>query len=144
MNNFFIELHRRNPLLSVLGWLCIAGAVVCAVMTQLSSTIVLGISAYIKPMKFFLSVAAFSWTMGWYLEYLHRRRATMAYSIMLFIVFLYELIVITWQASNGRLSHFNISTPLYSLLFNLMGLAITSLWVWTVVITFFFFRRIDD
>jgi len=55
----------------------------------------------------------------------------------------YELIVISWQASNGRLSHFNISTPLYSMLFNIMGGAITVLTVWTAYIDYLFFKKKD-
>jgi len=144
MKNFFTELHRRNPLLFVVGWVSLAGALICAMMTQVSDTVVLGISAYIKPMKFFLSICAFTWTMGWYLEYLHMPRKTLAYSIMAIVVFLFELSIITWQASNGRLSHFNISTPMYALLFNLMGVAIVILWSWTCYITFLFFRRQFD
>jgi len=144
MKNFFTELHRRNALLSVVGWICLLGAIISAVMTQVSDTIVLGISAYIKPMKFFLSITAFTWTMGWYLEYLHMPRRAVAYSVMCLIVFAFELYVITWQASNGRLSHFNISTRFYGLLFSLMGAAIVILWAWTCYITFLFFRRQYD
>src|SRR6478736_2446897 len=141
MKNFFIELQRRNPLLSSAGWICILAAVVCALMTQLSNTVVMGISAYIKPMKFFLSVSIFTWTMAWYLEYLHMPRRTRAYSIMACTVFLFELFVITWQAAHGRLSHFNISNPTYALLFNLMGMAILLLWFWTIIVTIWFFRK---
>ena len=110
-------------------------------MTQISDTIVLGISAYIKPMKFFLSICIFSWTMGWYLDYLQMPRRARAYSVMLVIVLIYELLVIVWQAANGRLSHFNNDKPLYALLFALMGLAILVLWFWTIIITIFFFTK---
>ena len=141
MKSFFIELQRRNAMLSIGGWICLFGAIFCAVLTQVTDMAVLGINAFIKPMKFFLSVSIFCWTMAWYLEYLHRPRVTHAYSIMAIIVFAFELLVITWQAEHSRLSHFNVSSPLYALLFNLMGIAITLLWAWTIYITILFFRK---
>ncbi|HYJ37306.1 MAG TPA: hypothetical protein VEV87_01770 [Chitinophagaceae bacterium] len=141
MKSFFAELHRRNPLLSIFGWLCIAGGIICAIMTQMSDTIVLGINAYIKPMKFFFSICIFSWTMAWYLSYLQMPRRAKAYSVMVVIVFIIEIVIIVWQATNGRLSHFNIETPLYGMLFSLMGIAIMVLWIWTVIITIYFFKK---
>jgi hypothetical protein len=110
-------------------------------MTQLSSTMVMGISAYIKPMKFFLSVSIFTWTMAWYMEYLQMPRRTLAYSIMACIVFAYELFVITWQAANGRLSHFNTTSPFYQSLFYVMGAAITVLTVWTGIVGYWFCKQ---
>jgi hypothetical protein len=141
MKSFLHELRQRNRLLYVIGWTCLIGALVCGVLTQVTETRVLGINAFIKPMNFFLSICIFTWTMGWYLFYLDMPRRTKAYSIMLVIVFAYEMLVIVWQAANGRLSHFNIDTPLYGILFSFMGLAIMLLWVWTLVIMIFFFRK---
>ena len=141
MKRIFNELQQRNRILFLMGWICLAGAVACGILTQFSDTIVLGISAFIKPMKFFLSICIFSWSMGWYLYYLDMPRRTKSYSIMLVLVFAYEMFVILWQAANGRLSHFNIDTPLYATLFTMMGLAIMVLWFWSVVILIFFFRK---
>jgi hypothetical protein len=139
--NFLIELRNRNALLYYFGWVCGIGGVFCATMTQLDDTIVLGINAWIKPMKFFFSIWIFSWTMGWYMKLLEKQRKVKAYSIMVVIVLIFEQIVITWQAANGRLSHFNIDKPLYSILFSLMGVAITILVVWTAYITYLFFKQ---
>ncbi len=135
------ELRKRNPVLFWFGCLNFFAALVCIVLTQLTDARVLGINAWIKPMKFYFSIMIFCWTMGWYLHELKNKRATRHFSWMAVIVFLFETIVITWQAANGRLSHFNISTPLYSILFNLMGVAITVLAIWTIVIAFHFFRK---
>src|SRR4030095_2489832 len=98
MKSFFVELHRRNPLLSGLGWASILCALICIIMTQVSDTAVWGINAYIKPMKFFVSICIFSWTMGWYLHYLEKPGRARAYSIMVILVFAYEMSVIVWQA----------------------------------------------
>jgi hypothetical protein len=54
---------------------------------------------------------------------------------------LYEVAVISWQAANGRLSHFNHTTPLYTALFAFMGVAITVLTIWTGYMGYLFFRQ---
>lgn len=141
MATFLNELRRRNALLYYAGWLNLAGAIVCMVMIMVDDTQVLGINAWIKPMKFFLSIFIFNWTMGWLLFHLNRPRAAKAYSIMVTLMLAFEMVVIVWQAANGRLSHFNISKPLYLMLFNLMGVAIVILVVWTAYIGFLFFRK---
>lgn len=121
------------------GMFCLIGGLICMFLSGRSNLQLLGISAWIKPMKFFLSVWIFCWTMGWLLYELNQPQAVKAYNIMVLIVMSIELGIITWQASQGRLSHFNTSTKLYSSLFTLMGLAISLLTVWTLVIGLKFF-----
>jgi hypothetical protein len=92
-------------------------------------------------MKFFVSIAIFCWTMAWYMIYLESQGKVRVYSWMVVMVMAFESFVITWQAANGRLSHFNISTPFYALLFSLMGVAISLLVAWTGYIGYLFFRQ---
>jgi hypothetical protein len=141
MKYFFSELNRRNKILYIFGWVNIIAAIACLILTRSDDTIVLGINAWIKPMKFYTSIAIFCWTIAWYMEYLDAKRKVRAYSIMVVIVMTIEMTVITWQAANGRLSHFNITTPLYAILFALMGIAITILSLWTGYIDYLFFRQ---
>lgn len=134
------ELQVRNPILYWSGWVCFLGGLISIIMTQISSIQVLGINAWIKPMKFFLSVWIFMWTMGWILFELHNAGATYRYSIMVVVVMAIELVIIVWQAANGRLSHFNISNTFYSSLFTIMGIAISILTIWTLIIGLGFFK----
>jgi hypothetical protein len=144
MRYFISELRVRNKILYSFGWLCLVFTIICMIMTQAyKDNIVLGINAWIKPFKFFSSVWIFCWTMGWYLHYLKTPSKTRNYSWMVVVIMTFELLVITWQAANGRLSHFNISTPLYSILFSAMGIAITILTFWTLIIGIRFLRRKD-
>ena len=138
---FLSELKKRNKLLFRFGWFCLAGAVFCMIQFQRDTTFVAGINAWIKPLKFFLSIAIFSWTMAWLLYHLEAQRKVRVFSLMVVLVLLFELAVITWQAANGRLSHFNISTPLYGALFSAMGIAITILSLWTGYMAFLFFKQ---
>jgi hypothetical protein len=138
---FLQQLRDRNPVLYYFGWIYFIGGVISLIMTQTFDIIVLGINAWIKPMKFFFSIWLFCWTMAWYLYYLDKKRAVKAYTWMVVIVMIIEQIIITWQAANGRLSHFNTTTALYSILFSVMGVAITVLTFWTGVIGYYFFKQ---
>src|SRR5688572_30218275 len=135
MLRFLNNLRARNPLLYFFGWLCVVATMVCLVLMFLDNTKVLGINAWIKPVKFLLSVWIFSWTMGWFLYYLQSPGKALYYSMMVVLVMSFELFVIIWQAGNGRLSHFNTDSPLYLNLFNAMGVAIMILTIWTAYIT---------
>jgi hypothetical protein len=141
MKKFLIELKKRNAVLYWYGWLCLLGTLICLLLIQVTDTIVLGINAFIKPAKFFISITIFCWTMAWFMDYLYQQRKIRVYSWMVVFVMSFELFVITWQAANGRLSHFNISTSFYQLLFILMGVAISILVVWTGYIGYLFFRQ---
>jgi len=139
--NFLSELRKRNPILYYFGLLYFVGGIVSIIMTQTSGTIVLGVNAWIKPMKFFFSIWIFCWTMGWFLVYLINKRRVRIYTWAVVIVMIIEQVIITWQAANGRLSHFNITTPLYQSLFMIMGIAIATLTAWTGVIGYYFFKQ---
>lgn len=141
MKAFLAELKRRNTLLYWYGVFSFVGAFICILMTQLSDTIVLGINAWIKPAKFFISVALYCWTMGWIMHYLIAQHKVNKFSKMVLLVMSYELFVITWQAANGRLSHFNTTTIFYRLLFIFMGIAISVLAAWTAYIGYLFFKQ---
>jgi hypothetical protein len=138
---FIDQLRQRNSILYWFGWMNAAAALVCIAMIQLTDTTVLGINAWIKPMKFYFSIWIFCWTMGWYLHDLEKQKGVRSYSWMLVIVLIIEMTIITWQAANGRLSHFNVSDSFYAALFSLMGIAITVLAVWTAFMGFRFFRQ---
>jgi hypothetical protein len=139
--NFLNELKNRNTVLYYYGWLYFLFGLVCIVFTQTTSTMVLGINAWIKPMKFAFSIWIFCWTMAWYLIYLNQQLRVRKYTWMVVIVMLIEQLIITWQAANGRLSHFNISTPFYQTLFYIMGMAIVTLTTWTGVMGYYFFKQ---
>ena len=141
MRSFFSTLRARNPVLYYFGWLFMLGAVVSIALIFMTDTKVLGIIAWIKPSKFFMSVGLFSWTMGWNLHYLEAPRTTLYYSIMVVLIMSFEQFVVVWQAANGRLSHFNISSPLYVNLYIAMGVAIMILITWTAFITVLFYRK---
>lgn len=141
MLSFLSELRKRNSLLALAGWLCWLGAFVCMLLYQADTTFVTGINAWIKPIKFFSSIAIVSWTMAWLLIYLDEPKKTKTYSWVLVVTMAIEMAIIVFQAANGRRSHFNITSPLNSILFAIMGVAITTFTLWTGYICLLFFRK---
>ncbi len=139
MKDFLAELINRNKLLFWFGSLNLIGALICLILMQTDSTQVLGINAWIKPFKFFLSTLIFTWSIAWYMGYLQHAKAVSIYSWMAIVVFAFENACVVFQASQGQLSHFNISSSFNALLFSLMGLAITIFTLWTGYIGFLFF-----
>ncbi|WP_080054452.1 hypothetical protein [Spirosoma aerolatum] len=139
--SYFLEiLKKRNNLLYSFGWLCLIGTFICAILALTTHVQVLGINAFIKPMKFFVSITLFCWTMAWYTGYLPPTRNVAIYSWVVVVAMTIELIIITAQATLGKLSHFNVSSPVDGMLFSLMGIAITVLTGWTAYIGYLFFR----
>lgn len=141
MNTFLETLRSRNTVLYWFGLLCVIGAIFCVGLALLTTGQILGINGFIKPVKFFVSIALFSWTMGWFTGLLTQRRKRVIYSWVVVITMTIELVIITGQAALGKLSHFNITSFVDARLFDVMGLAITVLTVWTGYIGYLFFRQ---
>lgn len=141
MRSFVTSLNKRNTILYSYGLLALLSAAVCLVLVFMTQTQVLGINAFIKPMKFFISIWIFVWTMGWLLHLLGRPGKVAAYSWMLVVIFTFEMVILVGQAANGKLSHFNVATQRDGLLFSLMGIGITILTLWTAYMGYLFFGK---
>jgi predicted neutral ceramidase superfamily lipid hydrolase len=94
MNSFFTTLNRRNVVLYAFGWICLAGTIICAGLTVVTTTQVLGINAFVKPAKFFVSATIFVWTMGWLMGYLRQQRSVRIYSWAITLILAFELTVV--------------------------------------------------
>jgi hypothetical protein len=86
---------------------------------------VLGASTWLKPLKFGMSVALMSFTLALLLKQLPPlgRGGRTAVSVSAGLLAL-ELVIITAQAARGVPSHFNASSLVNLVLFNIMGAAI--------------------
>ena len=136
------EAWRRNALLtggagaSLLVFLALAPAVF------LDSTTILGISRWIKPMKFAISIAIFLATMAWLLGTLRdSARAVRSISWTMFLTMAGELALIVMQSARGVRSHFNVTTAFDGLVFSAMGAMITVNTIAAAWALYLFFRR---
>jgi len=98
-----------------------------------------GAPAWLKPAKFGVSIAVYSFTLLWLLGHLRRDRRWRDWTVRIagwtvVVVFAIELLAIGLQAARGTTSHFNYATPFDAALFVLMGNAITVLLVVNVAV----------
>lgn len=136
---FIRELRERNETLFYFGLLCLGLALLCIILSHFSTTKVHGINAWYKPFKFAISIGLFSWTMGWYCFYLPDYNVK-PYNWSIIVLLGWELLYIFIQAQRGELSHFNVSTPIYSIIYGLMGLSAVLVTLYTAYVGFLFFR----
>ncbi len=139
MISFLEILKSKNEPMYYCGWVCLVGAIICYILTKTTKTQVLGTNAWFKPFKFLLSTTIFVWSMGWYLQYLDDTPSVMWYSWGMILLLNFENVYIMYQASQGEMSHFNLTTPFKSAMFNLMGFAAACISFWTAYIGFLFF-----
>ncbi|HVW44969.1 MAG TPA: hypothetical protein VHC18_26830 [Amycolatopsis sp.] len=108
--------------------------------------VLLGAPIWLKPFKFAVSIAVYCLTWAWLLTFLERgRRLAHRVSTVLVAILVLEYAIIVAQVIRGRASHFNVSTPLDSTLFSIMGGSIAVLWGGTLILTILLLRtRIAD
>jgi hypothetical protein len=123
-------LYTSNRVLTLTGWFHWLLVVVLLLIYPFDSRTILGISPWIKPIKFSLSIAIYVWTLAWFLRYLQWDRPPgLSRSIKIIsrgvtISMLTEIACIVMQSARGTTSHFNGATPFDAAVFILMGLTI--------------------
>jgi hypothetical protein len=130
-------LRRLNPPLAWAGWVNVALALLALGLLPLDHRLVTGVLAWVKPLKFSLSIVAYAWTLAWLLASLPApaRRAVRIISWGVAVSMLVEQAVIFVQAARGTTSHYNVASALDGALFGLMGVFIlvnTVLTVWAL------------
>lgn len=119
------ELFEKQKPLIIAGLVSFICFFIFAFISLFDSTQILGINRWIKPMKFFISIAIFVWTIAVYLNFLQgSEKAARRISWTIIAIFFTEMFIIVLQATRGTTSHFNHTTPLNETLFSIMGLAI--------------------
>lgn len=143
LRSWYTELQNRNMLLAKSGGFCFLLGVLLIFLPLVDPRELQGAYVWTKPAKFFFSVGIYFWTIGWLMEYLQNRNFVKRISWGIWILMLIELVIITYQASLGKLSHFNISSLFDGILFQIMGVAIVLNSV-LVILVFLRFRKIND
>ncbi len=138
---FLKELRKRNKWLYWFGWYNFVLGVVCILLMLFDSFQILGISRWIKPMKFFFSVWLMVWTMGWLLSYLNSRKKIMVITAFIILTMFIENFLIMMQSARGVPSHFNVADPTNGMIFGIMGLAILVFTLTIVYAEWLFFSQ---
>jgi len=139
--NFFSELKRRNALLFWFGLFNLAVAIVCLVLMPFEETQILGVNRWLKPFKFYSSVGIMVLTMGWLLYYLNNPKKVKTYSWLIVITMFFENGLIITQAIRKTTSHFNNTSILNGIVFNIMGGLILVFTITAILICISFFKQ---
>lgn len=93
----------------------------------------LGVPIWLKPFKFFISLAIYNLTLAWLISLVRDRGVRIAWwlGVAIAIGSYVEMAVIAGQAVRGLRSHFNVSTPLDAALWTTMGSTIVMVWLAT-------------
>lgn len=89
------------------------------------------VGIWVKPMKFMASTAMFALTTVWLLEVansnLDQTDVFVWITALLVSTSLFEVLYISYQASQGAASHYNVSDPFHAFMFGVMALAAVGL-----------------
>ena len=89
------------------------------------------VGIWVKPMKFMAATALFVWTTVWLAELANSAithgQAYLGICALIVATSLFEVVYITYQASQGAASHYNTSDPWHAFMFGLMGMAAVGL-----------------
>jgi hypothetical protein len=121
ISDFLKELKVRNIVLYYFGWANFLLFGFCFIAYLFDDALITGINAWIKPMKFGVSVGIYCWTFGWLLHYLKSEGSKSIITWLILISMFAENFIITFQAIRGETSHYNISSSLNAILFSIMG-----------------------
>jgi hypothetical protein len=116
--------------------------VVCIIGILVDPRTLLGVNVWEKPLKFAISTAVYAVTWSWLIGQLQRFQRVAWWAGTISVVLLaIELVIITGAAVVGMTSHFNVSTPLNTVLWSIMAGSIGTLWVATFVVSIILFRN---
>lgn len=138
------SIFQKNQLLGAVGAFHLILAIFLLVLLPFWETEVLGINSLIKPVKFAISIWMYCWSFALILPYVSNHKTVKRFAFVVAFTMLFEQSVITIQAFRGTLSHFNNSTIVESILFSLMGVFITMLTIYSLIVAFRLKRQKDS
>jgi hypothetical protein len=135
---------RTNAPLTLTGILMIMVLGGSIIGFLVDTTIITGVNGWIKPAKFGISIAIYSFTLIWLLSFIHGHGPLVKFaSYTTAIMFMIEAIIILMQVLRHTTSHFNTATTFDSIAFSIMGMAIVILMCATMLIGVLLFFQKD-
>lgn len=131
------SLWAREPRLVAFALILLVAMLPAAIGWGLDERTLRGVSVWVKPMKFMLSVALLALTTAWFAAHLSpQARRSRSFTMLVWTLIAtgaFEVGYITLQASLGQPSHYNVSDALHGALYTLMGgaaIALTATQPW--------------
>ena len=139
------EFCSREPILVWFSLILLLSMIPTAIAYGLDDRMLNGVNIWMKPLKFQLSLAVFGLTLVWLMplaSQAFRRGWGGRLIVWGFIVpALGEISYIVWRASRGEASHFNIETPLASILYSLMAVGAVTITATSLVLAYGILRN---
>lgn len=121
------KLMNASRPLTVTGLLMVPVLAGALVGMMIDPRVITGSPSWLKPAKFAVSIAIYSFTLAWIFSLIPDwTRTRRIVGGMTAFVLLVEMAIIVLQVVRGTTSHFNVSTPLDGILFGVMGAAIVT------------------
>jgi hypothetical protein len=126
VNHSLRQAWATNRLLTMSALLHVALIPLVLLAAVVDPKTIMGQPAWIKPLKFAISISVYSFTFLWLLSYVQGfDRAKRIAANTTAVAFLVESIIIIGQVVRGTTSHFNNTTPFDAALYQIMGGFIT-------------------
>lgn len=134
MNPAFRRAVAWHPALMTVAAVMALCAVVSVVGLLVDPRTVLGAPLWAKPLKFSVSILLYAVTWAWLIAHLPRwRRLAHRLGTVIAVTLLVEQALILWAAATGTTSHFNVTSPLHVVVWGVMAVSITVLYLCTFV-----------
>lgn len=131
-----------------LTWSVIVSAflfVATILLSIFDSRLIIGAPAWIKPIKFAISIILYTGTLAWMLSFIEGwPRLVRWIGGLTALGFAVELVAIFFQAARGVGSHFNVSTALDATIFGFMGWFVVVIWVMNIITAVLLIRQKMD
>ncbi len=134
-----IAINRPLALTVLIMLLAMFAALVGLVVDPRAIT---GAPAWLKPLKFAVSISIYATTFIWLLSFVqgHRRIVRLIAWVTTMGV-LIEMVLIVGQVVRGTTSHFNVSTPFNGLVWSIMGGSIVCVWTANLILGIVLLRQ---
>ena len=113
------------------GLIMLVALVFCYAWSLSDHRLIREVGVWVKPMKFMLSTALFALTTVWVLKVAHSDLDQMPVYpwivALLVLTSLFEVVYISYQASQGSASHYNVSDSFHAFMFGVMAVAAVGL-----------------
>ena len=120
----------RDWPLAFTGTLMLVTLLAALVGLVVDHRVITGAPAWMKPAKFAISIAIYCFTFIWLLSKIEgKRRAVRLVSAFTAIALSIEMVAIVIQVLRGTTSHFNVSTPVDTIIYRAMAFSIVIVWL---------------
>ncbi len=133
---------QRNRPITAFTLLMLGLAAIAVAGVIVDPRIITGAPAWMKPLKFAVSIAIYSATLLWLLTFISDRpRLVKGLSWAAVLGFGAEMALIVLQVLRGTTSHFNNATPFDAAVFQAMGGIIAAMWLLNAFVLILLARR---